>query len=63
LSDALFLIKNNFVFVNGIIVNNSNYYGKANDCIQLKFNKNILYFFKNYLNFLKKKMFKLKKKF
>lgn len=48
--DANFFIKNNFVYVNGFVVNNPNYLIKPFDVLSLSFNKYYYFFYRKSLN-------------
>lgn len=54
--DALFAIKNNFVFLNGCVVTKNDLLLTTNDCVQLSISKSFLIFLKICKRFLKKKI-------
>jgi ribosomal protein S4 len=49
-NDSIFLIKNSFIFVNGVCITNPNYVLKINDVISMSFFKNYFFFFKTNFN-------------
>ena len=61
-NDAFFLIKNNFIFLNGHCIKNVNYFLKLNDLIQIVIHTKFLIFIKNYNEILKTSLIKVKKK-
>jgi hypothetical protein len=48
--DADFFIKNNFVYINGVIINNPNYLIKSFDIISLSYDKYYYFFYRKSLN-------------
>lgn len=50
LEESKFLINNSFVFVNGVLVTNPNYFLKLGDVINIRFSKKYFYFYKTNFN-------------
>ncbi len=58
--DIFFFLKNNLVFVNGVVVSNKFFFLKIGDCVQLILNNEYYYYFRNFNKILKSFNYKIR---